>query len=112
MDLNLSIKYPKDTGVFCYRSIESIMQFFNKGDPKDTDARKKAWASLSENLLISQTWTNFVKDFALNQRHGSPKSLTGKDRINIMMHTWQVVDRFLIFLNNGRKQIDSSYPVL
>jgi hypothetical protein len=112
MDLNLSIKYPKDTGVFCYRAIESIMQFFNKGNPEDVDARKKAWTALSENLRISKPWTDFVKDFALNPRHGSPKLLTGEDRINIMMHSWQVVDRFLIFLTNGRKQLDSSYPQL
>lgn len=112
MDLNLSIKYPKDTGVFCYRAIESIMQFFNEGNPEDANARKKAWATLSTNLRISQAWTDFVKEFALNPRHGSPKLLTGKNRIDIMMHTWQVVDRFLIFLANGGKQLDSSYSQL
>lgn len=112
MDLNLSIKYPKDTGVFCYRSIESIMQFFNEGNPEDTNARKKAWATLSKNLRISQAWTDFVKEFALNPRHGSPKLLTGKDRIDIMMRSWQVVDRFLIFLANGGTQLDSSYSQL
>ncbi len=107
-DLNLSIKYPKDTGVFCYRSIESIMQFFNKGDPADTESRKKAWNSLNENLRISNEWITYVREFALNPRHGSPKFPSGDERVKIMKHTWNVVDRFLIYLLNNKQPLDKS----
>lgn len=107
-DLNLSVKYPKDTGVFCYRAIESIMQFFNEGDPADPESRKRAWKSLSEKLRISENWIKRVKESALNPRHGTPTPLTGNERVGIMKHTWQVLDRFILLLKNNEQDLDSS----
>lgn len=48
-NLRLSIKYSSDTGVYCYRAIESIMQHFNtNGD------RKKAWLDVRDKLHVSE----------------------------------------------------------
>lgn len=107
-DLRLAIKYPKDTGVFAYRAIESLMQFFNKGGQ-----RKKAWEELSKNLNISKSWIDYVRDFALEPRHGKPKLVNGADRVEIMKHTWKIVDRFIVYLKNDQKPLDkATHPEL
>lgn len=111
-DLNLSILYPKDTGVFCYRSIESIMQFFNDGDPKNTEDRKRAWGLLNNNLRTSKQWIDYVSSFALNVRHGTITPLTSDQRVEVMKHAWKIIDRFILYLTNGRKPLDTTYPIL
>ncbi len=53
IDLQLSIKFPKDTGVFCYRAIESIMQYFNK-ENNTVKNREQAWEQFNSNLNVSK----------------------------------------------------------
>jgi hypothetical protein len=101
-DLTLSIKYPKDTGFFCYRAIESIRNFFDESDDK------KGWNLLRNNLRISRSFIESVKHFADEQRHGGLMFLTSKNRIDIMISTWKIVDRFIIFVKNGNRPLDKS----
>lgn len=100
IDLQLSIKFPKDTGVFCFRAIESIMQYFNKGE-NNSESRKQAWKKFNSNLNVSEDWVDFVRKYALDPRHGRPKSISGTERIEVMKHTWKIVDRFIIYLDKN-----------
>lgn len=111
LDLQLSIKYPKDTGVFCYRAIESVMQYFNDG-PNTSESRKEAWRQLESKLNVSESWIDFVRNFALNPRHGLPQSITGNERVSIMKHTWEIIDRFIVYLENKEGLSQNVYPEL
>ncbi|MCV0411255.1 hypothetical protein [Nitrosopumilus sp.] len=111
-NLRLSIKYPSDTGTFCYRAVESIRQYFGvKGDSRD--ARKKAWEKLNAELNVDKSWTARIADFALDPRHGKQKSITHDERVEIMQKTWVIVDRFLIYAQNNEQTLDTaSFPLL
>jgi len=111
IDLQLSIKFPKDTGVFCYRAIESIMQYFNEGD-NTRKSRKQAWMKFDSNLNVSREWVDFVRKFALDPRHGRPKSISGSERIEVMKHTWKIVDRFILYLDKNESLDNNEFPEL
>ena len=107
-DLRLAMKYPKDTGVFCYRSLESLMQYFNENDD-----RGRAWDNLKKNLNIDQSWLDEIRNNAWSARHGKPILLGNELRVDIMRRTWKVVDRFIIFAKNNASQLNiKDYPVL
>lgn len=111
IDLQLSIKHSKDTGVFCFRAIESVMQYFNKG-PNTEESRKEAWEQLNSKLNVTKSWIDFVREFALDPRHGRPKAITGSERVDVMKHTWEIIDRFIVYLGKKEGLSQSVYPQL
>lgn len=112
-DLRRAIKYPNDTGVHCYRAIETIRQFFLDGDPHDKDARKQSWEKLRNSLNVTEDYLKSVEKYSLSARHGRPILMTGLKRVEIMKQTWKVVDRFLVYLDGNQKSLDkTAYPEL
>ncbi len=111
-NLRLSIKYPLDTGTFCYRAVESIRHYFAIGD-ESKDSRKKAWEKMGRELNIDQSWTTRIADFALDPRHGKQKSISHQERVEVMQKTWAIIDRLLIYAQNNEQSLDiTSFPLL
>ncbi len=94
----------EDTGFYCYRAIESMMQSV-KQDHGLTE--KPAWARLRNDLKISQDSIYRVKDFADPVRHGKTKGMSDDDRAEILSTTDKIIDRFLRYLLSGRQPLSA-----
>lgn len=55
-DLREAIRSPHDTGLFCFRAVESIRECFVSTSDADDD-HKSSWIRMSQALRISQSWT-------------------------------------------------------
>lgn len=104
-NLREAIRQPNDTGFFCFRAIESIRQHFY--EPEDRDKDKPSWERLRNSLRIDRSWIDALTQSyeAGNQRHGKYPYMSGENRVSAMLHTWKVVDRFCIYLDNGAVQL-------
>ncbi|MBD1881456.1 hypothetical protein NC997_14080 [Trichocoleus sp. DQ-A2] len=104
-NLREAIREPNDTGFFCFRAIESIRQHFY--EPQDRDTDKPSWERLRNSLRIDRSWIDaLTKSYeAGNQRHGKSPYMSGENRVSAMLHTWKVVDRFCLYLDNGAVQL-------
>lgn len=109
-DLRESIR-SAHTGYFCYRAVECIRQHFYK--PEDKRETDPSWKRLREALKIDREWIDEIGKYALPQRHGEEKFISGEEREKIMQHAWKVVDRFCIYLDKGSRSLDEKeYPIL
>lgn len=104
-NLREAIRSPWDTGFFCYRAIECIRQDFKETTGKD---ETKSWEKLRKNLKIEKSYFDKVIKFAFPQRHGSMPEMTGAERVELMKSAWAVVDRYALYLQNGRKPLPLS----
>ncbi len=106
-DMALAMKYPKDTGFFCYRAIESLRKFFDESNDSN------GWQLLRTNLNVSRSFIDVVKRFANDPRHGGLVLITSPERVNAMQNTWKIVDRFILYALNGCNPLDNvTYPEL
>lgn len=107
-DLRESLRKPKDTGFFCYRSIECLRQYFvdaNKLDNQKDKDRNKSWAILRDKLDIDRNKIYFIKKFADPVRHGGKISYSGDDATKMYAITWEIIDKYIIFACNGYKKL-------
>lgn len=100
-DLRLAIQHPGDTGVFCFRAIESLMQYF--GSKNDA-----TWNQFRSTLNVSRSFLKPIEDKSWSRRHGKPVPITHSERVDIMKRTWKVVDRFILFILNSAKALDKT----
>ena len=106
-DLGLAIKHAKDSGFYCFRSIESLRKYFDEINDANS------WQLLRTNLNISRWFIESIKQFADQPRHGDFTNATSLDRSNTIRNTWKIVDRFIIYALNGCKPLDkTAYPEL
>ena len=94
-NLREAIKTPHDTGFFCYRGIESLMNYFLEHDSLNDS---KAWEKFRTVLNVDKSEIMKVKNFADKQRHGSIKYISDSDRAEILSSTWEVVYKFIKYL--------------
>lgn len=92
-DLRDAIKRPMDTFFHCRRATETIMKFF-----KQSGNKAKAWEDTIKILKLNQSDIDDIKKAGGDQRHGEYSSVTGEKRVEIMMKTWKVVDKFIEYL--------------
>ena len=96
-DLREAIRSPNLTAFFCYRAIESLRQCYLDPEQRDNEAaRRDSWQRMSNELSISKSWISQIQEASTLERHGSLKAMTGKQRVDLMSHTWKVVDRFIM----------------
>jgi hypothetical protein len=105
-DLREAIRNPKDTGFFCYRSIECLRQYFvdvnNLNNQKDKD-RQKSWKIMRGELSIDRQKINFVKEYADPVRHGGKKPYSSAEGKKMLETTWEIIDKYVIYACNGYK---------
>ncbi|MSQ40825.1 MAG: hypothetical protein EXR55_04050 [Dehalococcoidia bacterium] len=97
-DLRETIRSPIDTGFHCFRAVECLRQFFV--EPEDPDD-KGSWERMGEKLGIEHFWTEPIRLFARPQWHGGFPSMSGNQRVDMMMRAWKVVDRFIVYTKSG-----------
>jgi hypothetical protein len=94
-----------ETAFFCYHAVESIKCHFYlpEEDPNDEKCSKKAWERLRNALRIEKEFIveGIKKLFADEQRHGLDPHITDFERAQLFSRTWQIVDRFCVFLQMG-----------
>ncbi len=99
-DLRDAIKRPFDTFFHCRRATETIMQHFMTSGNK-----AKGWKDTIRILGLNEADVNEIKNSGGGQRHGEYKSVLGEKRVDIMMKTWKVVDKFVEYLKfEGEKK--------
>jgi hypothetical protein len=107
-DLNSAITSPNDTGFYCYRAIETLMQEFKQPGEES----KVAWPKLRDALQVTQAWIKPLTDNSLSNRHGELKGLSGNERSFLMKRAWMLVYRFArLKLLNVAKLPNSEFPL-
>lgn len=94
-DLRLAIRFPSDTGFFCYRAIESLRQHFVD---EGAATEKASWDALRSAIGIDRTAIDSVKALADAPRHGRSVWVSPADRSRVLEATWLIVDRFVDYL--------------
>lgn len=94
-DLRDAIKKPLDTFFHCRRAVETIMNYFMESDNK-----AKGWKDTVKILGLNENHIDEIKKVAGDQRHGTYESVTGEKRVDIMMKTWKIVDKFIEYLKS------------
>jgi len=108
-DLNEAIISPNDTGFYCYRAVETLMQEFKQPGEES----KTAWPKFREALHVSQAWIEPLTDKSISNRHGELKGLSGKERVFLMKRAWTLVYRFArLKLRKGSTLPLSEFPLL
>jgi len=102
-DLREAIRSHSDTGMFCFRAVEDIRQFFVQAN--DGEDKKPSWKRLNQALRIDEEYTKALTTFATPQRHGERPFMRHEDRVLAMKRAWIVVDRFVVFVNRGLAQL-------
>jgi hypothetical protein len=99
-DLIMSMKFPDDTGFYCYRAIESLKQYCKIMFTLEKEPDQ--WKKLSEITGYNQSDIKLIKDFAEPCRHGDTINITSDNRAKIFLQTWDIVDSFFNNINNFR----------
>lgn len=105
-DLRSALKYPSDTGELCYRAIEVLRKYFvdeNQIDDKSVKGVKDSWVLMGKKLGIGADSLTLIKEYAVDERHGGTKFISGEKRLEIYSATWAIVDKFIAFSLNGYK---------
>jgi hypothetical protein len=90
-----AMRVPVETGFYCYRAIEAMMQSMKSG-PNDTD--EAAWEKLRETLKIERDIIDSVKQHADLPRHGKPSVITDEERARVFQATDKIIERYLDYL--------------
>ena len=100
-DLREAIRSVDHTALFCYRAIECLRQCYLDPNKQDDEAeRRDSWQRMGNELSIDRSWIAQIQEASTLDRHGSHKAMSGEQRANLMLHTWKVVDRFILWVKN------------
>ncbi len=109
-DLNQAITSPNDTGFYCYRAIETLMQEFKQ--PGEIESRK-SWPRFREALQVTQDWIKPLTDKSTSNRHGELGAISGKERVFLMKRSWILVYRFVCLKLLGARSLPvAEFPLL
>jgi hypothetical protein len=101
-DLRGAVIYANDTGFYCFRAVETIRAHF---ESRLSLSREAAWPEMRRALNLSRSWFDQFSTYALPQRHGARKGMSAGERVNILKQAWFVVDRFIVFIDRGFKDL-------
>ncbi|NJR62942.1 MAG: hypothetical protein HC769_31650 [Cyanobacteria bacterium CRU_2_1] len=87
-----------DSGFYCYRAIESVMQFFKVFDEEQPLSDNKSWEKMRDTLAVSKDEILYVKEKADPLRHGKPGDMKEEERSQLIKITVSILDKFCRFL--------------
>ncbi len=106
-DLREAILSHDDTGLYCYRAVESIRQCYL--DPKDRDDDSPSWERMRNSLRIARPWLDDLKKNYRNPlAHGKEVGMSGEEREQAMHRAWKVMDRFFVSALKDFQPLDKS----
>jgi hypothetical protein len=96
-DFKHAIKYPAQTGQFCFRAIEGIrVNYYENLNIVDNDARRdESWGNLRKQLGYERNDFYFIEKYAIPNRHGAYPAITYSEREKIMNFTRELIDKFI-----------------
>lgn len=92
-DLTKAIQFPEDTGFYCYRAIESLLQYFDAATNK-----KQAWESLRQATNTTREEIDKIKNVSDQNRHGIHNDLLGDIRKEIIVLAYKITYNFINYL--------------
>lgn len=98
-DFKNAIRHPIDTGFFCYRAIESILNYVRDAD--NLKGKPEAINRLNDILNLDPTCIELVRDLGGDVRHGKIVSITGSQRHQAIRVTREILQRFVVHLKSG-----------
>lgn len=109
-DLSEAVSSPNDTGFYCYRAVETLMQDFKEEGETES---KHAWPRLRSSLQVTQEWIRPLTENSTSNRHGELRALSGTDRMFLMKRSWTLVYRFVCLrLRKASALPQSEFPLL
>ena len=92
-DLNYAMRIPEDTGFHCFRAIEALRNHcaVKYAIEKESDQ----WKKLTGITGYGKEKMEFIRGFALPNRHGELRPITNDERAKIFIDTWDIVESFL-----------------
>jgi hypothetical protein len=109
-DFREALLSPMDTGFFCYRAIESLMQEHASRNATVTD-RKERWENFRHYYGVAEQQIMEIKDYADPVRHGngmSLKEITSADRMRLFESAWGIA--ITVFLRAHADKTPSNPP--
>lgn len=98
-----------ETGFYCFRAIEAIMQTFKQGTEKDADP----WDRMRSILRVERPLIDFIKARADHRRHGkSGPSVTDRDRQKMFKVTSAILERYASLRANDLQALPAGFDVL
>ncbi len=108
-DLRSAMRAAADTGLFCYRALESIMQSFRQ--PHENE--KQAWQRMNSALRSTYGYIkNQIKQFSDARRHGADFFITGAQRDACIIACATIVYRYCRYLQFGKVPLGTEYVLL
>lgn len=90
-DFREAMKIPAQTGFYCYRCVETIMQWFRV----EGETKASAWSKLRGDLKIDEDVLKMLQGFAASARHGEYAGMSDADRLQCFTYTDEIIFRFL-----------------
>jgi len=91
-DFKNAIRYPNDTGFFCYPAIESLLHRYIERDPSLD--KKAAISKLASDLNVDPACLQCLRNLSDEPRHGRAHSISGQDRTRAIRATREILLRF------------------
>lgn len=98
-DFKRAIQNPEDTGFHCFRSIESIRQYFKY--EFDLADGSPTWEKLRNELGFEREHIDFIQEYQGDRRHGDVRWITEQERGEITERAWDVIDAFIKYLEEN-----------
>lgn len=108
-DFREAMRVPLQTGFFCYRCIETMMQSMKSAQ---VDKDSLVWEKLRSSLRIEQEAIRFVKGHADWARHGRTGNITDAERAEIFSLTDEIISRYITFLQGGSLPLSQGFDML
>jgi hypothetical protein len=107
-DFQRSMRDAIETGFYCYRAVESMMQSM-----RNTSDDNKAWEQFRSALSLDKSALFKIKSHADLPRHGNPSSMTDADRASVFELTDEIIRRYLEYLRRVAGPLSvTEFPIL
>ncbi|MFS2010423.1 hypothetical protein ACCD06_11170 [Azospirillum sp. CT11-132] len=99
-DFRSAVRYPGDTGFFCYRATESLIQHVKSVESLNDKQKKTAIAILENQLKLAPECLETLRDMAGEVRHGKVVWVDGDQRIRALTLTREIIKRYVAISEN------------
>jgi hypothetical protein len=108
VDFREAIMRSGHTPLHCYRALENIRQAIVAGIGVSIKDIEKEWEVLREKLIIDKCSLIVVTRLAEQNRHAGYCPISGRSYDTIIEFLTQVLDRYILYLDNGFKGLEES----
>jgi hypothetical protein len=110
-DFREAMRMVVDTGFFCNRAIDSMMQSMKQNPKKKTT--KEDWVRLHNALKITESYARRVKKHSDDARHGNLRNIFDNERGEVFEVTNEIIMRYFVYLVRGSKPLpEAEFPIL